>query len=100
MELDDAAKAKRYKELEQILGKLKPGDEVSLLLYNGDTTEGIFYSYLDGFVSLRMDDAFRDTELADVRGISIQPKDRMKAVTMGLIFASIAGIVITFIVTH
>ncbi|MBL7961217.1 hypothetical protein JNL27_13370 [bacterium] len=99
-ELDESDRKNRYAELEQIIQTIKPGDEVTLVLYNGETFDGTFYSNLDGIVSLRMGDAFRDTELSDVRGIALKPQDRMKKVMMALMFATIAGIITTFVVTH
>lgn len=99
-ELDDSEKRNRYQELEQMVKQIKIGDQVTLLLYSGDIVDGTFYSYMDGFISLRMDDVFRDTELTDIRGISLQPKSRIKTVTMALMFAVMVGIVVTFVVTH
>ncbi|MBL7993900.1 hypothetical protein JNM05_00870 [bacterium] len=99
-ELDEAERKNRYTELEQIIQTIKPGDAVTLVLYNGETFDGTFYSSIDGIVSLRMGDAFRDLELSDVRGIAIKTQDRMKKIMMALMFATVAGIVTTFVVTH
>lgn len=99
-ELDDTQKKNRSEELEQALKKVKVGDAVTLLLYNGDTVDGTFYSSMDGIVSLRIGDAFIDTELSDVRGIGVKSEDRMKKIMIGLMSATIVGIIISFVVTH
>ncbi len=99
-ELNETEKQQRFKELELTIQKAKVGDPVILFLYKGDTVEGTFYSYLDGIVSVRIGDAFRDTELADVREIKRSSQDRMKKIMIGLMFAVVAGIFAEFIVTH
>lgn len=99
-ELNETEKQQRFKDLELAIQKIKVGDPVTLLLYKGDTVEGTFYSYLDGIVSVRIGDAFRDTELTDVREIKRSSQDRMKKIMIGLMFAVIAGIFAEFIVTH
>jgi hypothetical protein len=99
-ELNETEKQQRFKDLELAIQKIKVGDPVTLLLYKGDTVEGTFYSYTDGIVSVRIGDAFRDTELAEVQGIDHRSKDRMKKIMIGLMFAVVAGILAEFVATH
>lgn len=99
-ELNESDKEHRHKELEQAIAKIKTDDVVTIMFYNGDTSEGAFYSYVDGILSLRTEDSFRDYELTDIRGIAFKPKDRVKKIMMVLMFVAIAGIAAQFAATH
>lgn len=99
-ELNEAEKIQRFKELELSVAGIKVGDPVTLILYNGDTVDGTFYSYMDGLISVRMGDAFRDTELTDIRDIEHRSQDRTKKIMIGLMFLTVAGILAEFIATH
>ncbi len=99
-ELTEIEKQHRRTELEQVIKKLKVGTPIRLILYNGEETEGSYYSYLDGFVTLRIDDSFRDTDIADVRAVSAKPRERIKTIMEILMIATMAGIIAEFILTH
>jgi hypothetical protein len=99
-ELNESEKQQRMQELELVVKKMKPGTPVRILLYNGEVNEGAYYSYLDGFVSLRIDDTFRDTELSDIRGMEVRSSERMKTIMEILIIAVMVGIIVEFAITH
>jgi hypothetical protein len=99
-ELNESEKQQRMQELELVVKKMKPGTPVRILLYNGEVNEGAYYSYLDGFVSLRIDDTFRDTELSDIRGIEVRSSESMKTIMEILIIVVMVGIIVEFAITH
>ena len=99
-DLNESEKQQRLQELELVVKKMKPGTSVRILLYNGEVNEGAYYSYLDGFVSLRIDDTFRDTELSDIRGMEVRARERTKTIMEVLIIVVMVGIIVEFAITH
>lgn len=95
---DETEKEKRRKEIESaFMYKIKPGYVIQIRTTNGDMHRGVFYSYMDGIVSMRIYDSFRDFELSDITGMKYDVQGgEMKTIVLGLILVIMAYIIYEF----
>lgn len=96
-ELNETEKTARSGEIEVLLKTLKPGDVITLHLYDGSQLSGQFYSLAEGTVTLQIGSFFRDTDLQNIRGVYYKSESKnMKPLMMAMIGIMMAYIIYEF----
>lgn len=97
-ELDETGKQTRLAEIEATLKLLKPGDPITLHLYDGTQLNGQFYSLADGVITLQIGNFFRDADLVKIRAVYYKSESKNnKAAMLVLIGVIMAYIMYEFI---
>ncbi len=84
----------RVAELEQFLSTLRPDDPITLVMEDGTTNAGVYYSTQDGYVTIQQGTFFRDYKLTEIHKVQFRSESRnMKPLAFGL-----AGVIAAIII--